>query len=397
MANLLSEKCVLCNGRLDGVLNFPSLPLTGIYSSIGQDKGFKKFDQELLLCKQCGHGQLKHAITPQYLYGQNYGFRTSDSKTASDGARFFAGYLDKLFANRYFERIVEFGCNDAYLLKLLKNKGAQLLGIDLIWKGREAEFKDPKIRIMGDGIEKINLEQTMGGVPDLIISQHTMEHVQHPKDLLMKLVSEAGEKTIFLFEFPCFDLLLERIRFDQVFHQHLQYYSVRSFLGLLDHVNCELIDLKFNSSYWGSLLIAFQKSNKSKRPRQDIDLDRFPKITKDEINARYGIFRKQMEATKFALDCSDRDMLYGYGAALMLPVLGYHLNTDFSGFKAILDDDPRKDGWGYINLPVKIQFPKNLDFAELSICLTAMDNRRPILDKLFEKRPKNIINPLLYL
>ena len=62
------------------------------------------------------------------------------------------------------------------------------------------------------------------------------------------------------------------------------------------------------------------------------------------------------------------------------------------------EDDPDKDGIGYVNLPVKAQKPsEQLDYAKLSICLTALDNRRPILKNLVAKKPKHIINPLSFL
>lgn len=399
MINLLSDKCEICGRVVECAIELPKLPLTGIYSRPEQAKQFESFDQELLVCAACGHAQLKYVIDSSYLYGQNYIFRTSVSRTAREGAQFLATYLEKLTPGRTFARIVDFGCNDAYLLKLLKHKGEKLLGVDLIWAGREAEFHDEKISVIGEKIEAIDFERTIGGIPDLIISQHTMEHIAHPKILLKRLFSMADDSTIFLFEFPCLDPLLEQFRFDRVFHQHLQYYSVQSFLSLLEQTGGELLDLTFNHSHWGALLVAFSKT-KTKRKGEEqskVNLDQFPSKQIRGIQARYGIFRNQMEATKFALEELDHQDLYGYGAALMLPVLGYHLQTDFSEFQAIFDDDPQKDGMSYINLPVIIKQPVDFDFSTASICLTALDNRRPILGNLLKNNPKNIINPLNFL
>ena len=81
----------------------------------------------------------------------------------------------------------------------------------------------------------------------------------------------------------------------------------------------------------------------------------------------------------------------------MLPILGYHLNTDFSGLSGVFDDDPNKDGLGYINLPAKISLPGNVDFSKINVLLTAMDNRRPIIKKLADKNPRQIINPLSFI
>jgi hypothetical protein len=95
--------------------------------------------------------------------------------------------------------------------------------------------------------------------------------------------------------------------------------------------------------------------------------------------------------------CSS-DLIYGYGAALMLPVLSYHLANDFSGFECIIDDDKNKDGLYYINLPVSIRSrDKVKDFSDAIVVLTAisaMNNGRRILAKLFELNPKQIIVPL---
>ncbi len=219
---VLANKCQICNGEIVSVINLPHLPLTGIYTECKNKIRTEDFDQELMLCTSCGHGQLKYSIDPKYLYGNTYKFRTSESGTASKGSKFFDNYLEKLFPSQHFERILEFGCNDVYLLEMLSCKGSQLLGIDPIWKGREDEYNHDKIHIVGELLQDVDVENIMSGKPDLIISQHTMEHIEDPKSLLKDLLTIANENTVFLFEFPCFDPLLEKYRFDKVFHQHIQ-------------------------------------------------------------------------------------------------------------------------------------------------------------------------------
>jgi len=396
---ILSNECLICSGELEIAIELPDLPLTGIYCVNGQDKNFQNFDQELLLCTNCGHAQIKNIIDVNYMYGESYGFRTSSSETARGGSNYFADFLDSLFLDKIFNSIVDFGCNDGYLLKLLKQrkKGKQYLGVDLIWEGKESEFEDDQIIISGEKIENINFNDILDQMPDLIVSQHTMEHIEDPKGLLEKLFSNTDDSTIFVFEFPCFDPLLENFRFDQVFHQHLHYYSVQSFLKLLDLLGAEPIGYTINYNYWGALIIAFKKSNNSTANLQIALSENFPQKDLSSVQKRYSLFKKQMEVTIEILDKLKHETWYGYGAALMLPILGYHLNNDFSYFRAILDDDSEKDELDYINLQVGIQKPKNIDFSDISVLLTAMDNRRPILKKLARLQPKRIINPLITL
>lgn len=386
----LSDTCAICNSSLEAVIDLPHLPLTGVYTEKSQSIQLKSFDQAFMMCNRCGHGQLQQIIDQDYLYGQTYGFRTSISKTATTGALFFAKYLKKLFGNRQFERILEFGCNDGVLLNLLKDQAKVLFGIDPILKGSESELNSGNIRVIGEKIENLNLREAIGGTPDLVVSQHTMEHLPDPRAILTEMLKLGNQNTLYVFEFPCFDLLFEQYRFDQIFHQHLHYYSFSSFNRLLSELGAELVDSTLHYTYWGAMLVTFKKTI-GKQPSSQ---ESFPKKTPNAIRKRYQLFTTQMQSAALALESIPKERLFGYGAALMLPILGYHLKTDFKGFTAILDDDPKKNGLGYPNLEVQIRTPEGLDLSQLSICLTAMDNRRPILKTLVDKSPRQIINPM---
>lgn len=389
MFKLLSDRCVVCNGNIQAVLSFPELPLTGIYSNVF-DSSYPKFDQELMVCSSCGHGQLKFIIEPDYLYGSTYGFRTSESNTASAGSNFFAENLQRLFPDKLFERILEFGSNDGYLINLLKDKGKQLVGIDPAVK---VESAPENVKLIRGTIEQVDFIAEFGAPPDLVISQHTMEHLENPKKAISVLFKKVDEGCVFLLEFPCLDPLLEKYRFDQIFHQHLHYFSVNSALRLIEEIGAELIDYSFNYNYWGALLIAFRKpvSLKSK----NIASTALSSITAEEIQRRYALFQAQMTITKeCCMDILNKMKICGYGAALMLPVLAYHMRTNFDWLECIIDDDLAKDNMGYVNLPVRIHNPKGIVFEDTAILLTAIDNRRPIMRRLLGLGPKMIINPL---
>jgi hypothetical protein len=100
-----------------------------------------------------------------------------------------------------------------------------------------------------------------------------------------------------------------------------------------------------------------------------------------------------MAATRATVAALSDSIIYGYGAAQMLPVLGYHMNTDFSQLDSILDDDPEKDGIAYWNLPVKVRSSRGCDLSNASVLITAVDNVQPIMTKLLARRPRHIIYP----
>lgn len=386
--------CAVCGNRtLEKALRLPSLPLTGLFSRVANSGPVERFDQCLLVCPDCGHGQLEYQVNPAELYGNEYYFRTSVSAVATAGTDFFLKLFDDLAPNHNFECALDLGCNDLHLLRKLSGRAKIKVGIDPIWKGRENQTGDPSIQVIGSTIEELDLRQSLPKPPDLILCSHTLEHIYDPLSLLQQLMDSAADDALFLFEVPGFDALLRNYRFDLVFHQHLQYFNLTSFNRLLDRVGAEYLASRENHSHWwGPLLIAFRKMNRGRNVKAERSSSPF---TIADLHSRYATFRHQMTATREVLDAFEERPLYGYGASQMLPTLAYHLESDLSILEAILDDDPAKQGLYYQNLPLKIMSTSSVaDWSKVSVFITAVGNEKPILTRLLTgTRPKHILYP----
>jgi SAM-dependent methyltransferase len=381
-------QCAVCGGGLEAALDLPGLPLTDTYCREPVKNPLPGLDQRLLFCPDCGHGQLETQIAPDILYGANYCFRTSSSATARKGTAFFLSVLDEAAPGRRFRCVLDLGCNDLFLLSQLRNRADIRIGIDPVWKGRESEREDSSIVLYGSNVEEVALK-ALPEKPDLVVCRHTLEHIYDPVKVLNLLFEAAAPDALFIFEVPGFDGLLGRYRFDQVFHQHLQYFSLASFMRLLQHVGATYFLHRENYHDWGAMAVAFTRSGSGVAGAPDA-----PRRDLSDIRRRYRLFRDQMHATRAMLDGLAGTRIYGYGAAQMLPVLGYHLGTDFSQLAAVLDDDPEKDGIGYWNLPVRIMSSGGVqDIAESSVLITAIDNVQPIMTRVLARRPRHILYP----
>lgn len=379
--------CSVCGGAVAPIIDLPVLPLTDTYCRESIADPLPGIDQRLLYCQSCGHGQLETLIAPAVLYGSNYCFRTSSSATARKGTEFFLSVIDEAAPGRQFRCVLDLGCNDLFLLNLLKDRAEFRVGIDPVWQGREGEREDMSIHVFGKNFEDVDLG-ALPAKPDLIVCRHTLEHIADPRRVVQALMGIAADDALFVFEVPGFDGLIQRFRFDQVFHQHAQYFTLASFLKLLETVGGRHLLHRFNFHDWGAMAVAFVRGDASTRTEARL-------WSNTEINARYGLFQKQMQTAGELLAFCAGAPLYGYGAAQMLPVLGYHMGTDFSELIAVLDDDASKDGVGYWNLPVKILLSgKVTDLHEAAVLITAVDNVQPIMKKLLTSRPRHIIHPL---
>ena len=256
----IRKHCAICGLILgEPIIELPDLPLTEVYvkQPIKEKVGF--VDQEFHVCGKCGHGQLSYIVDPKALYDRAvYFHQTSHSATARTSIDFFLSFLNKTLKNRVFSSVIEIGCNDLYLLRLLKNRSKQLIGIDPI--APPEDISADGIQFIKDYVENVDLGKYIKGKSCLVVSVFTLEHVIEPRSLFQQLLEFADEKSLFVLKFPGLETLLDNLRFDQISHQHLHYFSLQSIIHLLEEYGGELLDYEINYHHWGAFVIAFKKN-----------------------------------------------------------------------------------------------------------------------------------------
>lgn len=374
------------------MITLPRLPLSALFTPAVGAWGARAHDQRFLFCEQCGHGMLETQLPPSELYGSEYGFRTGTSEFGKQGTDVFVQFLERVAGSRLENAtVVDVGCNDLLLLERLATRARKLLGIDPIWKGREHEVVHPKIAVIGDLLENIDLPARLGGPPDLVLCRHTLEHIDDPRLFMFKLLEVAGPETLFVFEFPHLDTLVSHHRYDHIFHQHVQYFSKQSFARLLGELGAEIVSWDENPHHWDAFLVTFRKSKRLAAPI----VHEFSLCSSEQIRAGYGRFREKMRISASLLADAASPPAVGFGAAQMLPVILYHLGGA-CGIETVYDDDPAKNGLSYANLPVAIQTPSSIiDLKEKTVLITAPDSARPILRRLEDFHPRAVIIPAL--
>lgn len=383
--------CTICgSANIEILLDLPRLPITETYTTHVGKPSLGRVDQQLHSCKRCGHVQLKNILDQELLYSSKggYEFRSSQSYTGRETAAFFKSFLSKLGFKQQYQCILEVGCNDAYLLKELKPLANHLIGVDPILNGHEDSINDEKITVYGDFFENVALKEQ----PDLIICKDVIEHVTDPLKILQELVNKASKNALFLVQIPLWDKIVENFNFDQIFHQHLNYFSVDSFREMLSQINCHLVDWTVNESHWNSAIFAFTNATKK---------ECFEKSTPScsMVHSHFQIYQSQLTSCEQLLESySNRTEIYGYGAALMFPVIQYHFPNQLECVKLIFDDNPQRDGQYYINSTIPIKSTKNvIDINESTVFLSAFSSRlnsRRMLQRLsHELKAKNIVYP----
>ncbi len=391
------NNCVLCSTPLnDALIELPDFPLTEIYIPFKNTIGTGYLDQEFHVCRHCGLGQLKYIIPAELLYSDEYVTRTSSSASAKTAIECFTGFVNHHLPDRTLESIFDIGSNDGYLIRQFSKRSTHLYGNDPVIRSGKEDVNGSTLTQIGDFFENIDFDMIENQI-ECFLCSHTLEHISDPKLFLLKALNAGNEDTLYFFQFPGLEGMIRDAHFDQIFHQHYNYFSLRSIQYLLTELGGDLIDSQINPYHWNSLMIAFKKKQSAginrKYTHENNNL-----LKESYILDQYALFKQSMEITSNRLRCLEQEPIFGYGAALMLPVLDYHLRNGLSCLEAIIDDDPSKIGKYYLNVPVKIirsKMANNLESA--AVILTAINSSeavRKIIPKMIELNFKHIIIPL---
>lgn len=386
--------CMICENSLtQRTIVLPKLPLTEIYIDWKtEDDNIGLVDQEFYVCSKCNHGQLLNVLDQQLLYSNLYFTRTTTSTSSCFSLDVFYEFILKyLPAEKSI--IAEIGCNDTYFLNKLAPKALKIFGVDPILVDASIP-SNPDIILIPDYIENVD-RSVFGGKLDVVVSSHTLEHIVDPMLQIKKLMQCGHCDTLYFFQFPGLDGLLTDGRFDQIFHQHINYFSVHSLEYMLTKLGAEIIDLSINPFHWNSIMVCFKKS--SGKPFTEGIFK--SNIEYHMIQKQFHHFLDEMRVVSDKINFyATFEKLYGYGAALMLPILNYHLKDALNRIECIIDSDPNKIGKYYINFPKQIMSEDIIsrwdDKTVIVTAISTLTSLRGIVSNLINKKVPRLIKPL---
>lgn len=294
--------------------------------------------------------------------------------------------MNKKFKDK--KQILEIGCNDTYLLSNLREVTVNRAGIDPIFDEVRVKI-DEGLYVHGGFAETFNYGKLVEDPVDLVISAHTFEHVVDPIMSIQNLSTVLGEKADFIIEVPSSLRMIEQLRLDQVFSQHINYYSPESLSTLMSKLDLSLVDITYNYSYWGGTQI-LHFSNYIKPTLKPPILN----LSVEKVKRSIELFVSEKEKLIFRVENSP-GRVFAYGAAQMLPILQYHFSDSFKRVEEIFDDNPDRIGKYFPGDDRKIRSFNDFKFEpDDTVVIAALDSTKPLMRNLISRGINLIIIPL---
>lgn len=246
---MCSFKCRICNGKTYESLFRWSIPLAADVRS--QPENGENYPIEPVVCKECGHVQLKESLTvnmyDEYLYTPSF------SKEFQDYVTVFADSISQMCKEG--KRVIEIGSSNGYLLRDMQKRGWNVLGFEPSRTLAEAAEKDGiHTEQMYFGSDESAEYIKNWGTPDVIIVRHVMEHLDDLNNIVNS-ISNILDNGIFVMEVPWLVKIIEEKQFYAFFHEHVSYFSVTVIQKLLNKYGLRIIDIKENNLEGGSIAV----------------------------------------------------------------------------------------------------------------------------------------------
>jgi len=389
------SSCGVCGvGDLRSLIVLAGYPIAGLHASRVDTSRPWRSDQEVVRCDACDHVQLRRRLDREVLYGPHYGFHTGGSAHARTGAARLAAFARRVAPTA--KTVLDIGCNDLTLLHLFRSEAETLVGIDPLWRsGRDPwygttveEVSTGQVKVIGAFVEDVDLGAAVGRRPDLVLLRQTLEHLESPRETLARIADAMAEDAVVIVEVGLRDAMEATLRFDQMTHHCIHYFSKASLRRLVADSGFRIVaESESDLPGWRTRTVAMRKGS--------ADATGIFGNGGDVFLERYGTFLEHVRLAGETLR-SAGGPVYGFGGGNLLPNFFYHLGMP--DLEAILEDDRAKDGVFYVNVPTPIRFVGSVSGLEgATVMVTALNYERAILARLAELKVGRVIVPLPFI
>lgn len=342
------KQCRACNSsEFKDIL---SLGVQYLSDFISGNKKPEKYPLDIILCGNCNLLQLKHNVPQSLLYTERYGYKSGMNSTMQKELKEIVyKTINKLKTGMKNIVAVDIGANDGTLLSYYDDQ-VYKVGIEPIKKFAK-ECKHKANMVINDFFNYKSYLKKMGSKKAHVITAiscfYDMKKPNKFLDDVKKILDKDG---IFVIQQNYLVGMLRQNAFDNMVHEHLEYYSLLSLENLLRRHNLEVFDVEESNINGGSFRTYIANYGKREILKSVIDMRK----NEGKLNLKkvknYSDFGRRVEKNKnklreFILKLVERNKkIFVYGASTRGNTLLQYYKLDNKLIKAAVERNSEK--WG---------------------------------------------------
>ena len=294
--------------------------------------------------------QTRHTVSRSALFTENYWFRSSVNESLVEGLLDISRSIEEKIDISKDDYLLDIGCNDGTLLRSFST-------------GKKIGF-EPASNIVDDarnGTQKIindffSYEAFSEHLPNTkcksITSIAMFYDLEDPNKFVSDISKCLDEDGIWTIQMAYLKTDIDKNGFDNIVHEHLEYYSLYSLEHLLSRHGLEVFDLELNDLYGGSIrtYIKHKTSSRFKIEESVIKLRKVEEEDKFHETETYLNYASRVKALKDELlsfiqeEQAKGKIIYCYGASTKGNTILQYFDINENIIEKVVDRDHRKFG-----------------------------------------------------
>ena len=225
------------------------------------------FELNTCACLDCGLIQIPNRIPDDFF--RHYLYIPSASTTMYRHFSTLAEKLQERYLSTSDSLLVDIGCNDGLLLKSAHDLGIKTLGVDPA-DNIVVMAKEKGLDVVGEYFnpETARFICSKYGQATVITSSNTFNHIDDLHQFMEGIKILLAENGVFIIEVPQAIEYMNKFMFDNIYHEHLSVFSVKSLQQLYTTFGMEIFEIEPIDVQGGSMRVfaRFKNAETSSSP-----------------------------------------------------------------------------------------------------------------------------------
>jgi NDP-4-keto-2,6-dideoxyhexose 3-C-methyltransferase len=216
----------------------------------------RPYPTEVMRCVEgCGLVQLRHSIHRNLLYVDGYGYRSGTNELMRTNLRSITAGVESVIHLQAGDTVLDIGCNDGTLLDSYQVKGLEKVGFEPI-SSIARIARDKGIAVINDFFSGWRyLEERPGRKPRAVTSIAMFYDLEEPQEFAKDVAGLLADDGVWVIELSYLPTMLEKVSFDTVCHEHLEYYTLRQIEWMAERAGLTVNRVEFNDVNGGSIRV----------------------------------------------------------------------------------------------------------------------------------------------
>ncbi len=321
---------------------------------------------------------LSHSVSSDLLFS-NYLFKSEVNIPYLEHCNRLYHYITGLVKLGENDLIVDIGGNDGTLLSAFKsvsNLNLEFLNIDP--SKNLAQISIAKGIPVLNEFFSLETSKLVSKKAKVITSTNVFQHLKDTNSFAEGVYNLLADKGLWVLEFPYWIHDLETNQFDQIYHEHVYYYSILPLKLMMEKHGFKIIRVEKQKIHGGTLRLVMAKANSFYEP--DLSINDFIQSEKSfdlEYYKKWGVqvYNHLDKCKKIILDLkADNKKIVAFGAAAKGCIFLNAINITDKEIDYIIDDTDLKQGKYMPGTGLKIVSRKDIDFNEIDYILILAHN-----------------------